>query len=1058
MLTHSMRLVLCVCAAISFAAGPAAGQAGGQQKPAAPAVAPAAAPAVKLTSDMLEGLAIRALGPAAMSGRISALDGHASDRLTLYVGSASGGVWKSTNGGTTFTSVFDKHTQSIGAVTIDPSHPQTVWVGTGETWTRNSVSVGTGVYVTNDGGENWQHMGLADSEHVARIIVHPKDSKTVYVCALGHLWNGNEERGVFRSSDAGKKWEKVLFVNNDTGCADMAIDPQEPGTMYAAMWQVRRLPWTFTSGGLGSGLYKSTDGGKTWRTIRNGLPAGELGRIGVTVAPSRPNVVYAIVEAKKTALYRSDDLGENWKEVNSSGNIQGRPFYFATLTVDPKDHNRVYKPGFSFTVSEDGGKTFQGVALGAGFLGGGVHGDHHAVWIHPHNSNHLVQGTDGGLYVSYDRGARWRFVGTLPVSQFYHASYDLDEPYNVYGGLQDNGTWMGPSRRSGGVSNRHWRVIGFGDGFWALVDPLQPDYVYVEWQGGRLQRTRRSTGETKTIYPFAREGEPPLRFNWNTPMHLSPTQGGVLYLGSQYLYRTRDRGESWERISPDLTTNNPDKLKQNESGGLTPDNSTAENHCTIFAIAESQKNPLVIWAGTDDGNLQLTRDGGKTWKNVAANVAGLPANTWVSSIEASQFDAATAYATFDGHATGDMKTHLYRTRDYGQTWQPLATPDVRGYAHKIREDLVNASLLFLGTESGLFVSIDGGATWAAFSGGLPPAAVRDIVIHPREHDLILATHGRGIYIVDDITPLRKLTPAAMQTEVTMLDARPTVLRVPSFEQRFDADGEFTAFSPDSSGWVVYYLKRRHLIGDLRVDIFDSASKLVFSTPGGRRRGINRVEWPLRLKGPKAPGATSLGGNPFSIFGPLAPEGTYSVRLTKNKDVFNTTLQVVSDPRSEHTAADRQQARQTIAKVYVMMEQLTYMTDVLKDIREQAGARAEKLPAGDPLKVRLEALRDAAEGLRSSVVSTREGPVSGDEKLREHVLGLYGEVNGYEGRPTQSQMARLAVLEKDLQAAKGKYDGVAGKELPAVNTLLSEKKLDPVTILTFEEWKKKEEKN
>jgi photosystem II stability/assembly factor-like uncharacterized protein len=524
---------------------------------------PGIAVEVKIESEMLEGLSARALGPAAMSGRIAAIDAYPGERLTIYVGSASGGVWKSSNGGITFKPVFDKYTQSIGAVALDPSNPNTVWVGTGESWVRNSVSVGTGIYKSRDGGETWQAMGLADSEHISRIIVHPRDGNTVYVCALGHLWNGNSERGVFRTTDGGKKWEKALFVNDDTGCSDLAIDPQEPRILYAGMWQVRRLPWTFTSGGAGSGLFKSTDGGETWRQIRKGLPEGELGRIALAVAPSRPNVLYAVVEARKTALYRSDDLGESWMEMNSSFNIQARPFYFAHVVVDPKEFNRVYKPGFLLTVSEDGGKTFGGIYLGPEtFLGGGVHGDHHALWINPKDTNQLVLGTDGGAYISADRGAHWRLAGTLPVSQFYHVSYDFDQPYNVYGGLQDNGTWMGPSRRTGGIANRHWRNLAWGDGFWALVDRSEPDIVYAEWQGGKLERVRRSTGETKSIQPWPREGEPELRFNWNSPIHVSPTQPGVVYFGAQFLYRSRDRGESWERISADLTSNDPSKQRQ----------------------------------------------------------------------------------------------------------------------------------------------------------------------------------------------------------------------------------------------------------------------------------------------------------------------------------------------------------------------------------------------------------------------------------------------------------------------------------------------------------------
>ncbi len=1006
--------------------------------------------AVKLDSDALEGITARAIGPAAMSGRIAAIDGSAGERITLWVGSASGGVWKSVDGGISFKPVFDKYTQSIGAIAVDPSNPNTVWVGTGESWVRNSVSVGTGVYNTRDGGETWQLAGLSDSEHISRIVIHPKDSNTVLVCALGHLWNSNAERGVFRSTDAGKNWQKVLFVNDDTGCSDLVVDRQDPSVLYAGMWQVRRTPWTFSSGGLGSGLYKSSDGGATWRRVTKGLPEGVLGRIGLAVAASRPNVVYALVEAKKTALFRSDDLGESWREMNSSFNIQGRPFYFASVIVDPKDFNRVYKPGYDLTISEDGGKTFGGSAR--------VHGDLHALWINPKDTEQLYVGTDGGLYISLDRGAHWRFAGTLPVSQFYHVSYDLEQPYNVYGGLQDNGSWMGPSRHAGGVSNRHWRNIGIGDGFWAFVDPTDPDIAYVEYQGGRISRMRKSSGESKRIRPAAPEGQPELRFNWNTPIHISPTRVGLLYIGAQYLFRSRDRGESWERISPDLTSNDPAKLKQEESGGVTVDNTDAEKHCTIYTISESPKNPDVIWAGTDDGNLQVTRDGGKTWSNVIANVSGLPANTWVSYVDAGHFDEGTAYVTFDGHASGDMKPYVYRTRDFGKTWQGLTTSDLSGYAHVVREDRIKPNLLFLGTEFGLFISIDGGESWAHFLGNLPQVAVRDIAVHPRENDLILATHGRGVWIVDDITPLHSLTADVLASDVAFLPSRSSVVSVPAFEQRFDADDQFTGHSPENTAWIVYYLKKRHMFGDLRIEVHDKDGELVYSAPGGRRRGLNRFEWPMRLKPPKAPPATSLTFSPFSLVGPLVPEGTYSVKMIKGDKTYETQVQLVPDPRSPHSAEDRRLERETALKVYQLLGRLTYVVDATIDLRDQARQRAAQLPAADSLRKRVEALADSLESLRQTLVAYKEtGGYTGEIRLREKMIELYGNVNGYEGRPTQTQLEEMSGLEHQLDHAAAQLDSGATKEVPALNPLLEKKKLGPLKPLSEEEWKKKDQK-
>ncbi|MFQ3639344.1 MAG: glycosyl hydrolase, partial [Chloracidobacterium sp.] len=703
----------------------------------------------KLDASMLGAVTARSIGPATMSGRIAALDVVNANPKVIYVGAASGGIWKSVDGGLVFRPIFDKHTQSIGAIAIDQAQPETVWVGTGEGWTRNSVSIGNGVYKTTDGGETWTRVGLEKTERIARIVVDPRKSDTVYVAALGSLWSAGEDRGLYKTTDGGKTWTKILYVNADTGCADVALDPQEPDILYASTWQFRRQPWTFTSGGPGSGLHKSTDGGKTWKKLTNGLPDGELGRIAVAVAPSRPNVVYANVESRKTALYVSQDLGESWTKVNdTNASVKSRPFYFSLVVVDPKDYRRVYKPATTLARSQDGGKTFETIA-------GSTHSDHHALWINPANPDHLRLGTDGGVYESMNGGRTFRLLRSLPVSQFYHVTADNERPYNVYGGLQDNGTWMAPSHKSGGIANADWRDIGFGDGFWAIPDPTDANLVYLESQGGNLARWHRRTNETKFIAPPERPGEK-LRFNWNSPIAVGRKNPANLYFGAQYLFLSRDKGESWTRISPDLTTNDPAKQKQEESGGLTIDNSTAENHCTIFTISESPLDEKIIWVGTDDGNLQVTRDGGKTWTNVMRNLPGLPAQTWCSCVEASRFAVGTAYATFDGHRTGDMATYAYRTDDFGQTWRRITDGDATGYAHVIREDTLARDLLFLGTEMGFFVSLDRGERWVKFTGGLPSGLpIYDVFVHPREGDVILATHGRGIYIVDDISPLRQ---------------------------------------------------------------------------------------------------------------------------------------------------------------------------------------------------------------------------------------------------------------------------------------------------------------
>jgi len=954
--------------------------------------------AVKLDSSTLGGLSARSIGPAVMGGRIAAIDGVGGSPATVWVGAASGGVWKSTDDGTTFKPVFDEHTQSIGAIAVDPSKSDTVWVGTGESWMRNSVSVGTGVYKTTDGGASWKLMGLEDSEHIARIAVDPKQGDTVYVCASGHLWNANEERGVFKTTDGGKTWKKILYVDADTGCSDIDLDPQMPNVLYAGMWQFRRQPDFFNSGGAGSALYKSTDGGEHWQKLSNGIPAGHLGRIAIAVAPSRPSVIYALIESKKTALYRSDDLGEHWRAVNDSFNVTVRPFYFARLVVDPSDFNRVYKPGLSLTYSTDGGNSF----TAGGMSGGSAHSDHHALWINPKDTAEMFLGTDGGLYQSLDRAQHWTYRNVLPVSQFYHVAVDDERPYNVYGGLQDNGSWTAPSRAAGGVSNRHWRNLGGGDGFAVVPDPSDSDVVYLESQGGRIVRVRRSTGENREISPYAREGETKLRFNWNTPIYPSPTQKGVIYIGAQHLFRSKDRGDSWERVSPDLTTNDQNRQRQLQSGGLSVDNSSAENYTTIITISESPKNANVIWAGTDDGNLQVTRDGGKSWTNVAGNVPGVPKRTWVSGVEASNADENVAYATFDGHRTGNMTPYVFKTADGGKTWTPLATADVKGFAQVVREDPVNPRLLFLGTEFGLFISVDGGANWAQFREDFPQVAVDDLTIHRRDGDVVLATHGRGIWIIDDITPLRALTAEILDKDVAMLPSRPSPLSIGGGEARSEGDAAFSSGGMAETAWITYYLKKRHIVGDSRVEIYDPSGKLVSTLPAGKRRGINRVGWPMRMNAPRMPGGNAIitGGSTF--FGPRMPEGTYTVKFVKGKETYESTVQLVADPRATYSADERALQQKTMRRLYDMVESFTALTERVMAARDEAAKRGDK------------PLADKLDAMHKTLVATSEGGwLSGEEQLRERLGMLYGSVNAYDGRPTDSQLAEMENLSKEL---------------------------------------------
>ncbi len=1008
---------------------------------------------VRFDSATVSGLPIRNIGSATMSGRIAAVDGLDKDgRITVFVGAASGGVWKSVNGGTTFKPVFDRESvQSIGAIAIDRSNPQIVWVGTGEAWTRNSTSVGDGIYKSTDGGENWTNVGLKNSERIVKIIVDPKDNNSVLACVTGHLWDDSDERGVYKTSDGGKSWNKVLAGSNgSTGCGMMASSPQDPKVIYASLWDFRRQGWTFRSGGPGSGLYKSTDGGDHWTELTNanskGLPDKPWGRTALAVSPSKPNVVYANIESKKSALFRSDDGGQNWNRLDSSQYMVWRPFYFGNLIVDPKNENKIFKPDLGLLLSVNGGQSFSFVA--------NAHGDFHDVWIDSANPNIVFTGDDGGLWRSEDGGTRWKHQLNLPVSQFYHVSVDNANPYHVYGGLQDNSSWIGDSSYPGGVSNSRWENIYNGDGFWVFEDPSDPDYIYAEYQGGEIGRVNRHTLQSRPIKPLPNYNEKKLRFNWNTPIHMSPNEKGTIYIGAQFLFRSRDHGQSWERISPDLTTNDPEKQKQEESGGVTIDNSSAEMHTSIYSISESPKNGQLIWVGTDDGNLQITRDGAKTWTNVVGNVQGLPKNSWVSTVEASRYNESTAYATFDRHTFGDMKSYAYKTTDYGQTWTSLNLQEngVRGYAHVIKEDTVDPNLLFLGTEFGLWMSYDGGQHWAQYRAtNFPAVAVRDIAIQARESDLVLATHGRGIWIIDDIRPLRNLTPDLMAKTATLIEEPPTIQYLNANGGWAEGDETFSGPSRNTDAFITYYQKGRHIFGDLKIEIFDQNGKLMDTVAGSKHRGLNRATWSMRLKPPIAPPAAS------ALFqaaqGPRVLPGTYTVKMTKGDQVYTEHLQIALDPRATYTVEDRKAQFDAIMKIYQTIEHMSYGVNAIEGVRDAVNADAAKLAESDPLRAKLKHVSEDSDKLRSRIVATKEGgAITGEERIREHLGQLYGDVNSYEGRPGDYQVARAESLARELDDVITDFRKMTDSELPAINAALKKKKIEAIAVLSEADWK------
>lgn len=959
----------------------------------------------------------RQLGPGTMSGRISAIDGVNTDGKTIYIGTAGGGIWKTTNGGASFKPVFDKYCQSIGALAIDQKSPKTIYAGTGESNMRNSVSIGNGLYKTTDGGDNWVKLGLDSTEHISRIAIDPVNSNTIYVAAPGPLWSDSKHRGLYKSLDGGKTWEKILYISDKAGCAEVVIDPQNPEVVYASTWEFRRLPYLFNSGGTGSGMYKSTDGGKTWKELTNGLPAKPFGRIAFAIAPSAPNNIVAIVESAETGLYISSDGGDSWKKQSAVTNVVARPFYFSTLMIDPKDPKRVYRPAYTFSFSVDGGYSFSDATDEGGWL----HSDMHALWINPINTNQLYLGTDGGVYISLDRGGTWIFLQNLPVGQFYHVAVDNKVPYNIMGGLQDNGSWIAPSAAPGGIGNANWMALNGGDGFWVQPDPTDPDIVYAESQGGNVNRINVKSAKAIAIKPQQVAGDEKLRWNWNTPIVFGAAGKKNLYMGAQYLYKTTDQGRNWTKISPDLTTNDKKKQEQENSGGLSADNTSAENHCTIFTIAESPLDENQIWVGTDDGNLQYTTDGGKNWTNVARNypACGVPAQTWVSSIEPSRFDKNTVYVSFENHMYGDHKTYVARSADMGKTWTLFTSNEFTGFAHKVKEDLVNKNLLFIGTEMGLFASVDGGANWFRMKNKIPDyTLVRDIQIQPRTNDLLLATHGRGIIVVDDISPMRRLSMDVASKDVHLFSNDPVKLTMGDFGGGgFPATNGWVSGNPVPIPPIQYYLKDRVSTGKIVVEVYDKEGKLVQSIPGSNRKGINKVYWNLRSKPPK----TASGGTKVDFGGFIAPmvmPGDYTVKLKVGDKEYTSPITLLhNDANKDFSMADRELQYKTGMNIFNLHESLAKTVEDISSRQKMLKENIAKVKSAKVKKL-LEEYNTQLETLRAECLATKQKSLFADEeRLRERISEVYASVCMQEAAPSNLQLQRVGLLTTEVSNAE-----------------------------------------
>ncbi len=887
----------------------------------------------------------RNIGPAGMSGRVTSVEALESNMDVIFVGTASGGLWKSENGGTSFIPLFENEkAASIGAIAVNQRNPAELWVGTGEGNPRNSLNSGNGIYKSIDGGKTWAHMGLEGTRNIHRVIIHRDNPNTVYVGAIGSPWGEQQDRGVFKTTDGGKTWRKVLFVDAKTGIADLVVDPTNPNKLIAAMWEHRRWPWYFNSGGPGSGLYLSYDGGETWKkkNPNDGLPKGDLGRIGLAIAPSSPNIVYALVEAKKNGLYKSVDGGEQWSLV-STQNIGGRPFYYADIYVDSKNENRLYNIHTFVDVSQDGGKTFERLIDPAL-----VHVDNHAWYGHPEDPSFLICGNDGGVVISRDRGKTWSFAENLPLAQFYHINVDNELPYHVYGGLQDNGSWRGPSQvwRRYGIRNMYWDRVGGGDGFDVIPDPTEENrHGYSLSQGGNLTRYDLQTGTRQFIKPFLPDDEA-LRYNWNTGIAVDPIDHTTLYIGSQYLLKSTNKGTSWEKISPDLTTNDKEKQKQATTGGLSLDNSGAENHTTILTIAPSPLQKGVIWVGTDDGNVQLTTNGGQTWTNLIGKMPGAPKNAWVAQIRASEYNANEAFVVINNYRQNDWSPYLYRTKDMGKTWVRLVNDQsVYGYCLSVVQDPIVPNLIFLGTEYGLYMSIDDGKTWTKWTSGYPTVSTMDMQIHPREADLVIGTFGRAVWILDDIRPLREMAKSGYATltgKNILAINPPTAYLINQGEPngyRSTGAGIYEGENRKAGALLTYYIKDLQKVSNEKdslktnILVYDNFNKLIRTLSHRPKKGFNRTVWELDTKGVRMPDAKKPGQDASEPGGRAVTPGNYKIVFSYGGFKDSTLVEVKLDPKINMTNGELLEKAAMIDQLNTLITSATEKTDRLKEAKE-----------------------------------------------------------------------------------------------------------------------------
>lgn len=1023
-------------------------------------------------SKQFKNLKPRNIGPASMSGRITSIDAVEKNTNTIWLGAASGGVWKTENGGVSWTPLFDEQPiQNIGAIAIQQSNPQVAWVGTGEGNPRNSLNIGAGLYKTMDGGRTFKCMGLKETRNIHRIIIDPNNPNTVYVGAIGNPYAQYKEKGLFKTTDGGETWQQILKTNDTSGVCDMIMDATNPNKLFVAMWQHYRTPYSFMSGGSGSGFYMTVDGGKNFIKLgkENGLPEGDYGRVGVTLCKSNPNRVYALIEAKKNGLYKSDDGGYNWELVNSDKEVvTNRPFYFQDIICDPKNENRLWMINQIVTMSEDGGKTFKTIVPYRG-----IHPDHHAFWINPNDPNFIIDGNDGGIGITRDRGKTWMFDEKLPVGQFYHINVDNQMPYNVMGGMQDNGSWRGPAYTwiDGGIRNFYWESLYGGDGFDVMPDPEEKDWVYTMSQEGNLVRTNISTGETWDIKPPMMDKKTRLRFNWNSAIAQDPFDNKTIYFASQFVHKSNNKGVSWETISPDLTNNDSSQIDQSKNGGLSVDITGAENHCTILCIEPSALQKGVLWVTTDDGNVQLTKDGGNTWLNVTSNIKGIAKGIWTPQIRASKHNAAEAFVVMNDYRRGDDKPYIFRTTDFGKTWTRFVDEKkVTGYALCMIQDPVEPNLIFVGTEQGLWISLNNGSTFQQFKNGYPSVSTFDLAIQEREADLCIATFGRSLWVLDDIRPLRKLAASngSIGNTITVFNA-PTGIQAsykntPGYQ--WSTWGVWDAENKRSGLPISFYVKdfpkkekteneksdksdkkeenkkedsKKAIIDSVSVQIYNENNALIRTLKWKADSGFNRRTWNMEEKGHRQIASAKPKENAPEPGGAKVLPGKYKVVIALGKEKDSAVVTVMDDPRfADRTAIKK--AQQT------MLQRLINFSDSLN-------AAMDKLTDMEDAIVKVNALIKDEKGNEVDSINKQTKSIEKEIKsIREFIKGKEQEKQGY------GQVEQITVLSVYYEAQqniryKNTVPGQQEEKLVADAENYIQQAIEKINQLVADNWKK-----